>query len=261
MKSNLGFDLIPEGIRELPVKPIKIGGKKILALFDIHFPFHDKKALETAIEFDSGYDTIIIGGDMLDMYSGSKFCKDPGYKKMQDEIKIGKHFFEFLRNKFPKAEIHYIEGNHDIRLKKYLWDHAQALAGLEVLKLSSLLELDKHKVHFYDNGTILKAGGLHILHGNETGVKGGKNPARTMLYNVLDNVIFGHFHKSQTIPSRRIGGEEVVTRSVGCLCYLNPAYMPIGNEWGNGFAIIEIDNNKFNVQNKRILSDYSVVSC
>lgn len=260
MKSNLGFDLIPEGIRELPVKPIKIGGKKILGLFDIHFPFHDKKALEVAINHGSGYDTILIGGDMLDMYQGSKFCKDPNYKKMQDEIKIGKTFFEFLRNKFPKAEIHYIEGNHDIRLKKYLWDHAQALAGLEVLKLSSLLELDKHKVHFYDNGTILKAGSLHLLHGNEMGMRGGVNPARIALYRVLDNCLFGHFHKSQTISVRRIGGEEITTRSVGCLCYLNPAYMPV-NEWNNGFVEIEIEGNKFNVHNKRILSDYSVVSC
>jgi len=256
----MGFDLIPEGIRELPEKPVKIGGKKILALFDIHFPFHDKKAIETAIEFDSGYDTVIIGGDMLDMYSGSKFCKDPSYKKMQDEIKIGRQFLEYLRSKFPKAEFHYIEGNHDIRLKRYLWDHAPALAGLEVLKLESLLELDKTRVRYYDNGTILKAGSLHILHGNEMGMKGGVNPARTGLYRTLDNLAFGHFHKSQTISVRRIGGEEIAIRSVGCLCYLNPAYLPI-NEWNNGFCIIEVEGNKFNFHNKRILSDYSVVSC
>ena len=43
---------IPEGIIELPLKPFKVSNaKNILIISDTHFPYHDKKALTTAINY------------------------------------------------------------------------------------------------------------------------------------------------------------------------------------------------------------------
>lgn len=258
VKSNLGLD-IPEGIRELPEKPIQIkNAKSVLVISDLHFPFHDKRAIETAVNYRDNIDCVIVLGDMLDMYAMSKFDKDPSYKKIEDEIAIGKKFMEYLRNKFKQAQIIFLEGNHDVRLKRYLWRNAAALAGVEALKLESMLDLVKYQVKFYENGNILKLGGLHLIHGNESGMKGGGiNVARTMLLRAFDNILFGNFHRTQEMSERDRSGKEFAAWSIGGLLNLNPAYLPI-NSWNHGFAIIEMHGNEFEVSNKRILSNYNV---
>jgi hypothetical protein len=50
-----------------------------------------------------------------------------------------------------------------------------------------------------------------------------------------------------------MNGKIITTWSVGCLCELNPAYMPL-NRWNNGFAMVELDSNgeDFYFHNKRI---------
>ena len=53
--------------------------KSVAILNDIHFPYHDKQALETALEFlhKDRPDMILINGDLLDFHSLSRFVKDP----------------------------------------------------------------------------------------------------------------------------------------------------------------------------------------
>ena len=258
VKSNLGLD-IAEGIKELPEKPIQIrNAKSVLIISDLHFPFHDKRAIETAVNYRDNIDCIIILGDMLDMYQGSKFDKDPSYKKIQDEIEIGKKFLEYLRGKFKNAQIIFLEGNHDVRLKLYLWRNAAALAGVDALKLESLLDLIKYNVKFCSNGNILQLGGLHLIHGNEARVGGGINVARSMMLRTFDNIMFGHFHKRQTFDEVTINGKEFAAWSIGCLCQLRPQFLPLA-KWAWGFGIIELSGNDFEVSNKRILKDYNVV--
>jgi hypothetical protein len=48
-----------------------------------------------------------------------------------------------------------------------------------------------------------------------------------------------------------MNGDITTTWSLGCLCELHPAYLPI-NKWNHGFAIVDVDGNNFHVRNKRI---------
>jgi len=48
-----------------------------------------------------------------------------------------------------------------------------------------------------------------------------------------------------------MNGEITTTWSLGCLCELHPAYLPI-NKWNHGFAIVDIDGQNFEVRNKNI---------
>jgi hypothetical protein len=48
-----------------------------------------------------------------------------------------------------------------------------------------------------------------------------------------------------------MNGEITTTWSLGCLCELHPAYLPI-NKWNWGMALIDIDGQNFEVRNKRI---------
>jgi predicted phosphodiesterase len=249
---------IQEGYNELPAKPIKVSGSNILCLGDLHFNFHNKRAIETAINYKDKYDAVIIAGDMLDLYQCSRFTKDPSYFKIKDEIATGIQFIEYLRAKFKGARIIYLEGNHEQRLAHHLWRHSAALEGIEALKLESLLQLNRLGVEYIENGNILQAGKCNIIHGNETRVGGGINVARTTLLRTLENTVFFHFHKTQFYKETTMLGKEFATWAVGCLCNLKPKYMPLA-KWTWGFAHIEIDKQNFKVHNKQILSDYEIV--
>jgi len=49
-------------------------------------------------------------------------------------------------------------------------------------------------------------------------------------------------------------GEVITTRSMGCLCGMNPMYMPI-NKWNHGFAYVELDlkSGEYHLHNLRII--------
>lgn len=258
MKKDITKFDIPEGIIELPVKPETIiNAKNVLVMCDTHFPFHNKKAIETAINARDNIDTIILLGDLMDFYGLSSYCKNPSLPTIREELNICKQFLYYLRDKFPKAQIIYYEGNHEIRLDKYIFSHAPALYGIETITMTTLLELHKTNIKYVENGIGLKIGSLHLLHGNEAGCRGGINIARTMLLKTNDNCAFGNFHKTQSHSGRNLDGKEFVNFAIGALCTMKPRYLPI-NQWNLGFALIEMYKNEFDFQNKRILENYNV---
>ena len=110
---------------------------------------------------------------MLDIYQGSKYTKDPSYPKIKQELKTGELFLEHLRKTYKGTRIIYLEGNHDKRMRIYLHNKAPELEGVDVLHLKNMLNLSKHGIEYYNNGTVLQAGGLHLVHGNEFMAGGG----------------------------------------------------------------------------------------
>lgn len=259
-KLNIPAFDIPEGIIELPKKPCKINLERdALVLCDIHFPFHDKKAIETALDYKDNPECIILLGDLFDFYALSRFKKRPDRPFIKDEIDTGKKFFAYLRERFPKTQIIYYLGNHDTRFESYIWEKAPALFGLEAVKLESLLELHKHNVTVIQNGEGIKVTSLHLLHGNEAGMSGGGiNVGRSMSLKTYDNCAFGHFHKTQQSPPlKTLDGRYYFNWSIGCLCQLKPPYLPI-NTWTQGFARIEVYKNEFELSNRLILPNYNV---
>lgn len=257
--SESAFSKLPEGIVEVPSKPYAIKNvKKGLIFGDTHFGFHDKKAIEVTLKYRDDFDFILLNGDILDFYALSFFSKNPSINNIKDEINTAKEFFKALREMYPKVRIIFYEGNHDERLRRYIWDKAPALYGIEEISLKSLTELDKHKIEFIENGGGWKIGSLHGLHGNEAGLKGGINVSRTMLLRTFENCLFNNFHKTSSSPAKTLDGKTLMNWSVGCLCGLKPKYRPI-NDWNWGFAIVETNEKEFQVENKIILPDYKIV--
>jgi predicted phosphodiesterase len=106
--------------------------RNILVLADIHCPYHNITALNTAIEAGqaSDVDTVIILGDMMDFHRISKYPNDPGTLSFQDELKVGAQMAFSIRDNFPNAEIFYIEGNHEVRLEHYIQRNADEFRGM-----------------------------------------------------------------------------------------------------------------------------------
>ena len=254
VKKGLDIEVVevPESRYEEPQQYELTG--KIGILNDIHIPFHDKRALETAINYLIKYepDVLYLNGDVGDFYAESKFMRDPKYRDSIIEIKAIKQFLEFVKSKFQT--IYYYEGNHERRWQNYLWQNAPELASLESLNLSSVIGADDLGIKFIMNGSMVRAGKLNIIHGNEIQAGGLINVARNKLIRAFDNVIFGHHHFKDERIERSLSGQPIGAWGVGCLCGLKPEYRRINN-WVHGFATVEVFNDgSFEVENKKLIN-------
>lgn len=231
--------------------------EKILIMTDLHVPYQDDKAIDCAIQYGKKMykpDTIVINGDFLDFYSLSRFDKNPNRKDtVQDDLNMGKNYLEIIRKNFPKAKIYYLEGNHESRLKKYLYKNIE-LVSLEALKLENLLDLKKYKIEFvgsspdyWKNKTDighLKLGDSIIMHGDNR--LNGASTSKYSCYSIKNtihgstqsNTIIGHVHRLgmyyQSNPYNNIVGVES-----GCLCQISGTA-----NWQQGFSTFEVVNDK-----------------
>lgn len=249
------FNDLPESHSE-PWVPYVINHKKfnrILILSDIHFPYHDKIALDAAIQFGikNKANMVVLNGDTLDMYQLSVFNKRPDKADMAIEFKMAKDFIKLMRKTFKN--IIWKNGNHDERYELFLMKNP-AIFGVDDFQLEKILGLDKNE--YITEKRVIKAGKLSILHGHEVG-KGIFSPvnfARTLQLKTGESTIAGHVHYASQHPFKRLNGEQLMCYSQGCLCELQPQYMPI-NQWKHGFAFVEIETNgNFHVQNKEIIN-------
>jgi predicted phosphodiesterase len=231
--------------------------KKILILSDIHFPFQHNQALETALEYGykKGVDTIVLNGDILDMYSVSRWEKDPRKRVgISHELDIARNFLKALRTNFTDAQIVFKEGNHEERMETYLRVKAPELLDTDEFSLEVLLRMNEIGGRYVKNKKIIKAGHLNIIHGHEFGrsVFSPVNPARGFYNRGKVNLIAGHNHQTSEHSEPNMNGKEISCWSTGCLCDLRPAYMPY-NKWNHGGAIVKMYGDDFLVDNFKII--------
>ena len=230
----------------------------VLLLSDIHIPYHDNKALDLAIGYGVKHEvnTIFLNGDTMDAYQGSNFIKDRRKRDLKGEIDLTRQFLEYLRDIFPKAMIYYKIGNHEERWENYLKTKAPELLGIEEFQLEWILHMKKYDVKPIQGRQKTYIGKLGVLHGHEFGksVFSPVNPARGLFLRAKSHSIIGHHHQTSEHTETNLKGNSISCFSVGCLCGLEPEYMPI-NKWNHGFARIERDNSgNFKVENKKIIN-------
>ena len=140
--------------------------KNFIVVSDVHFPYHDPKAINAVKRFIKAtpIDVVVFNGDILDMYDVSSFDKSPDrINSLQEELNMAMKLFGDIRKELPEAEMVYVEGNHEYRLKRYLMRHPE-LFSLEALQLPNLLKLDKFNIKYTDKPYYL--GNLKITHGS-----------------------------------------------------------------------------------------------
>lgn len=240
---------------KLDVFKLPTGIKEVLFLSDIHLPYQDDIALNTALRYglDSKVDCIWLNGDIMDMYGASDHEKLPGHALIKEEFEMTREFLTNLRELFPNASIYYKEGNHERRWLRYLMRKAPEILGCDEFELPVILRLAENKIHWIPNETLVKFGKLNVLHGNEFKGSGGVNPARALYMRAKSNAIAGDKHKTGENTEGSLDGKIVTTWAVGCLCDLNPKYMPFAHTtWNLGFSHITMDKGDFHVRNYRI---------
>lgn len=258
---GMGLDLVsktdeldlPYGHNEIEV-PVKLEGRCIGIISDVHVPYHDKAATEAALRWLrlQNIDTLVLNGDYMDMYQISNHDKDKRRSiTFGDELEEGRTILSQIRSYFGAGvQIVYQEGNHEERYERFL---PQAMASDKVRgsSIAQQLDLHLHKIDWVGGRRGLEAGRLSIYHGHEMRAS-GVNAARQLNMRLMDNVIIGHLHRPQSVQRPRLKGDVIGSWVSGCLCNLRPFYAPI-NEWQHGFNLVRVfDDGMFNVESKLI---------
>ena len=236
-------------------RPYKITKGKWLILSDIHIPYHDEEALEIALSHgeQEGIEHIYLNGDTCDFYNCSSYQRDPEERDLSNELTKTRQFLGHLRYRFPKAKIVFKIGNHEDRWERYLYHKAPELVGVANFEMYYILDFAKYGIELVRSMQKAKAGKhLTILHGHEVR-NTGVYPARTLLQRTHVCTIAGHNHRTSTYGEKTSDGKIIGSWTSGCLCEMEPEYMPI-NQWNLGFIILDFNGDKdFTVHNKRIL--------
>lgn len=230
--------------------------KKCLLLGDIHLPYHDDDAVMAAIKYgvEQEVDSIFLNGDILDCLQLSFHERNPRSASFKMELEFAKEFFYMLRIAFPHQEIYFIPGNHENRIKRYLWQKGKEIHDLDEIRLEKLLHLDAFNIKYLGHKSKVYWGKLLIEHGDKMLGSGGVNPARTLVLKFKRATLCNHFHRTSMANSKVYDGDMIMCWSVGCLCGLEADYMEV-NEWNHGFAVLEKDEEgMFIVQNKQIIN-------
>jgi hypothetical protein len=213
--------------------------------------------LQTALEFGekNEIDSIFINGDFADFYEVSDHEKDPSERvSIADELEMVRETLRHLRHRFDGKPIYYKPGNHEKRWERYLMRKAPELLGIAEFRLDVILKLGEIGIQFLPHNSISYAGKLLIEHGDKIKGSGGVNPARTALLRFKRPVTVGHFHRSTSVNDNVYDGENRMAWSSGCLCGLQPNYLPL-NEWIHGFQMVEIESSgNFTMHNKIIIN-------
>jgi predicted phosphodiesterase len=235
-------------------EPYQLKAKRLLVLSDIHIPYHSIDALTCAFDYAKKEkpDAILLNGDTIDFFGLSRFMKDPKKRSVAHELQAFKELVDVIKKTF-NAKIYYKMGNHCERYEHFLWMKAHELVGIEEFDFSNIIKARAEGIEIIKDKRIMKAGDLNIIHGHEFGgsVFSPVNIARGLFLKGKVSAMQGHNHSTSEHTESNMNGEITTTWSLGCLCELHPAYLPI-NKWNWGMALIDIDGQNFEVRNKRI---------
>ena len=227
-----------------------------LCIPDCHVPWHDEKAwdimLRVAKDFDAkhshldqpGLHEIVILGDFLDFFGVSLHEKNelPEYDFFE-EVHIGIKMLKELRAKFPKAKITYIEGNHEYRLKRYMWKNAKDLVGF--MSVPNLLTLDDLGINWVPYGKYQK---YRIFNSNlfarhEPFSNGEHVCAGTIKKGRGASWIFGHTHRVQYSQINDVWMQPIEAISAGWLGLPGSSvvnYIKNHEQWLQSFTFIQV---------------------
>jgi predicted phosphodiesterase len=235
-------------------QPYELKAKRLLVLSDIHIPYHSIDAITCAFDYAKKEkpDAILLNGDTIDFFGLSRFMKDPKKRSVAHELQAFKELVDVIKKTF-NAKIYYKMGNHCERYEHFLWMKAHELVGIEEFDFSNIIKARAEGIEIIKDKRIMKAGDLNIIHGHEFGgsVFSPVNIARGLFLKGKVSAMQGHNHSTSEHTESNMNGEITTTWSLGCLCELHPAYLPI-NKWNWGMALIDIDGQNFEVRNKRI---------
>lgn len=205
---------------------------------DLQMPFHDRLVLALILDFISRIDPdrVILNGDIVDCYTISNYATNPMRPEdLEAEIQLAGILMSRLAGVPEKI---WIGGNHEDRLRRYIWSKARELGHLTSLDFPVLFDLEQYGFQWYPYGQHVRLGKLLVTHGsivrNHSGASGR---AHFEKYGV--STLIGHTHRLGIYYKTQLGSPHAAYEN-GCLCNLEPEYVS-DPDWQQGFCIVRHD--------------------
>jgi predicted phosphodiesterase len=174
---------------------------KVIILGDLHFPFHNKKALAKVMKAirDEKPDTVVQIGDLYDQYSFSRFTKK-NIVLPEEELDLARSYAELMWYMIRRSGVKkciQILGNHDMRLVKRA---EERLPEAQELVKKTVLELYRFKgvKTIEDDRTVSKIHGVAYHHGYLSKLGDHKR-------NFGMSTVVGHSHTGGVVFEQRNG--------------------------------------------------------
>lgn len=244
----------------------------IAVLPDIHFPFHDWRALRCVLEYLRAHrwDAVVQLGDLLDLDFLSRFVEgQPGVvegRRLADDFEEGRQFLEELvsaaRRKNKDAKVFVLEGNHEARIVK-TYDKSPHLKGLlDVPRALAFDDVDVTWVEADTKGDVLRfdwnrgAVAPRVYSAHEAPTREGVAFVHGWYHSMhhakatierfgCGPIFYGHTHDAQVVTAIRYGARSVRGGSLGCLCKLNQGYTKgRPTRWQHAFGVFHLDDER-----------------
>lgn len=229
--------------------------RRTLLIPDVHFPFEDPRALRLVEDFAADWrpHRLVCLGDLMDFGSVSSFAQDPTREVgVQDQVDHTRAWLSKMRAKHKGAEFDYVEGNHEVRLQKYVVRNARSLAGLraadgsDYISVPNLLGLQKLGIRWIPDGDKIDLHGTIVEHGDRASSYSGYT-AKRMLDARRVAGVSGHTHRAGvycfTPYNGDAGGQGWI--EAGWLGdHKSHAFQYASTKnWQHGFAVSEFDES------------------
>ena len=234
---------------------LDVSSSTMTFLTDHQARFVDWETHQSVLKFlkDFRPETIIVGGDLIDAESLSKFPTSlEGRQTLMDDIEAGRKVLADYRKACPKARIIWVFGNHCARLQRFLRNNAPELENLESLRLEELVgtkELNVEVLNEYGDG--VNWHDMYAFHGTKTS-KHSAYSAKAEFEDEGGSGMSGHTHRIGVhIRTDRAGTHGWYEG--GCLCRVDPKGAPPSfrgprqNNWSQGLLVGYAQDGIWNV--------------
>jgi len=222
---------------------------------DTHNPFQDQRVLREVELFlaELQPELLVKPGDLCDFYPLSKFDKNPNRAdNLQSDLESTRRMNVRQREILPNSRQIEIDGNHEDRLRRYLWSKARELAPLDALTVDKLYGLKENEIEHieYEEGLLIN-GNFMVTHGDLIRAHSAYT-AKGMSDKHGGSGIHGHTHR---------GGNSLKRNRFGiygwwenfCLCSLDPDWIQNPN-WQQGFSLVHFKKDRFWVEQMQIIN-------
>lgn len=191
-------------------RPIRTGanGERVLAIPDIHAPFHHPDTLHflraARDQFQPG--RILCLGDETDQHALSQYEADPNGKSPTDEHALAKEFLAEFAKLFPVMDI--MDSNHMVRYLKKAFR-----AGIPSVYMKSYKDAYETPPGWFWHDS-LTIDGVMYFHGEGFS---GKDGAYKAAVQFRKPVVIGHLHSFAGVQYNNNGDTQIWGMNCGCL--------------------------------------------
>ena len=222
-----------------------------------------------------GPDEIVLLGDHLDC-GGTFSTHQRTYtnefaESYEDDCAAANRFLDLIQAAAPRAEIHYLEGNHEQHVERWAARNFQSRRDaemfLERMGPAAALDLHRRGIHYYRRSVFyqglaipgcIKLDKCFFVHG----ISHAKHADSVHLQRFGASVVFGHIHRSMGRVERTVTSGGHGAWCPGTLAKLQPLYKHTQpSDWSHGYAVQEVlKSGHFEHTNVPIFGDRTIAS-